>query len=104
MRKTSRRYPEFATVGHIEILDIRQQWTAAQQWKWTTIDCNTRKQRSLRADGMRKLSEIENDNIIHFVMILELETKVKRRFMKVSIVSYSRPSLMIIASASQFHV
>ena len=32
----------------------------------------------------------------------ELETK--RRFAKVSIVSYSRPSLMIIASASQFHV
>ena len=26
-------------------------------------------QRSLRADGMRKLSEIENDNIIHFVII-----------------------------------
>ena len=42
MRKTSRRYPEFATVGHIEILDIRHQWTAAQQWKRTTIDCNTR--------------------------------------------------------------
>ena len=42
MRKTSRRYPEFATVGHIEILDIGHQWTAAQQWKWTTIDCNTR--------------------------------------------------------------
>ena len=40
--KTSRRYPEFATVGHIEILDIGQRWTAAQQWKWTTIDCNTR--------------------------------------------------------------
>ena len=35
---------------------------------------------------------------------LELETKVIRRFAKVSIVSYSRPSLMIIASASQFHV
>ena len=34
---------------------------------------------------------------------LELETKVKQRFRKVSIVSYSRPSLMIIASASQFH-
>ena len=36
--------------------------------------------------------------------ILELETKAIRRFAKVSIVSYSRPSLMIIASASQFHV
>ena len=35
---------------------------------------------------------------------LELETKVIRRFAKVSIVSYSRPSLMIIALASQFHV
>ena len=35
---------------------------------------------------------------------LELETKVKRRFAKVCIVSYSYPSLMIIASASQFHV
>ena len=37
---------------------------------------------------------------------LELESKVKRRFAKVSIVSYSMssPSLMIIASASQFHV
>ena len=33
---------------------------------------------------------------------VELETKVKRRFAKVSIVSYSRPSLMIIVSASQF--
>ena len=32
----------------------------------------------------------------------ELVTKVKRRFGKVSIVSYSRPSLMIIVSASQF--
>ena len=35
---------------------------------------------------------------------LELETKAIRRFAKVSIVSYDRPSLMIIASASQFHV
>ena len=35
---------------------------------------------------------------------LELETKAIRRFAKVSIVSYSRPSLMIIASATQFHV
>ena len=53
---------------------------------------------------MRKLSEIENDNIIHFVIILELETKVKRRFAKVNIVSYSRPSLMIIVPRTQFHV
>ena len=36
--------------------------------------------------------------------ILELETKAIRMFAKVSIVSYSRPSLMIIVSASQFHV
>ena len=35
---------------------------------------------------------------------LVLETEVKRRFVKVSIVSYSRPSLMITASVSQFHV
>ena len=35
---------------------------------------------------------------------LELETKAIRRFAKVSIVSYSRPSLMIIELASQFHV
>ena len=28
---------------------------------------------------------------------VELETKVKRRFAKVSLVSYSRPSLMIIS-------
>ena len=35
---------------------------------------------------------------------VELETKAIRRFAKVSIVSYSRPSLMIIASASQFYV
>ena len=35
---------------------------------------------------------------------LELQTKAIRRFAKVSIVSYSRPSLMIILSASQFHV
>ena len=34
---------------------------------------------------------------------VELETKAIRRFAKVSIVSYS-PSLMIIASVSQFHV
>ena len=34
----------------------------------------------------------------------ELETKVKRKFAKVSIVSYSHPSLMIIALATQFHV
>ena len=36
--------------------------------------------------------------------VLKLETKVKRRFAKVSIVSYSRLSLMIIVSASQFQV
>ena len=35
---------------------------------------------------------------------VELETKAIRRFAKVSIVSYSRLSLMIIASASQFQV
>ena len=35
---------------------------------------------------------------------VELKTNVIRRFAKVSIVCYSRPSLMIIASASQFHV
>ena len=34
----------------------------------------------------------------------ELETKAIRRFAKVSIVSYSRPSLVIIASGTQFHV
>ena len=35
---------------------------------------------------------------------VELETRVKQRFMKVSIVSYSHLSLMIIASRTQFHV
>ena len=35
---------------------------------------------------------------------VELETKAIRRFAKVSIVSYSRPSLMIIAFRTQFHV
>ena len=35
---------------------------------------------------------------------VELETKVKQRFAKVSIVSYSRTSLMIIASAYQFRI
>ena len=35
---------------------------------------------------------------------VELETKAIRRFAKVSRVSYSCPSLMIIASASQFHI
>ena len=35
---------------------------------------------------------------------LELETKAIRRFAKVSIVSYSRPSLMIFVLASQYHV
>ena len=35
---------------------------------------------------------------------LELETKAIQRFAKVSIVSYSCPSLMIIASRTQFHV
>ena len=38
------------------------------------------------------------------VASLELEMKAIRRFAKVSIVSYSRPSLIIIASATQFHV
>ena len=33
-----------------------------------------------------------------------LETNAIRRFGLVNIVSYSRPSLMIIASVSQFHV
>ena len=36
--------------------------------------------------------------------LLELETKATQRFAKVSIVFYSRPYLVIIASASQFHV
>ena len=40
----------------------------------------------------------------HIEYGVELETKAIRRFAKVSIVSYSCPSLMIIASASQFHV
>ena len=35
---------------------------------------------------------------------LELETKAIRRFAKISIVSYSRPSFVTFASASQFHV
>ena len=35
---------------------------------------------------------------------LELETKAIRRFAKVSIVSYSRTSLMIIASTTHFHI
>ena len=35
---------------------------------------------------------------------LELEIKAIRRFARVSIVSYSRLSLMIIVSASQFHI
>ena len=41
--------------------------------------------------------------LLLLLMLLELETKAIRRFAKVSTVSYSRPSLMIIASASQFH-
>ena len=35
---------------------------------------------------------------------VELQTKVKQRFAKVRIVSYSHPSLMIIESVSQFHI
>ena len=35
---------------------------------------------------------------------LELESKVKPRFAKVSIVSYNSPSLMIITLTPQFHV
>ena len=35
---------------------------------------------------------------------VELEKKAIRRFAKVSIVSHSCPSLMMIASASHFHV
>ena len=35
---------------------------------------------------------------------LELKMKVKQRFADVSIVSYSCPSLVIIASRTQFHV
>ena len=55
--------------------------------------------------------------LVHFLLIwavvqnqsqagylLELETKVKWRFAKVSIVSFSRSSFMIIALASQFYV
>ena len=37
-------------------------------------------------------------------LVVELETMAIRRFAKVSIVSYSCPSLMIIVSAFQFHV
>ena len=39
-------------------------------------------------------------NLLARVGWVELET----RFAKVSIVSYSRPSLIIIVSASQFHI
>ena len=41
---------------------------------------------------------------ISFRYLLEFETNVIRRFAKVSIVSYSRPSLIIIESVSQLHV
>ena len=37
-------------------------------------------------------------------LLSEFETKAIRRFAKVSIVSYSRSSLMTIAFASKFHV
>ena len=45
--------------------------------------------------GRAVFREVDNSNYL-----LELETKVKQRFAKVSIVSYSRQSLMIIALAS----
>ena len=48
--------------------------------------------------------DVKVEECYQFVCVLELETKAIRRFEKVSIVSYSRPSLMIIASGSQFHV
>ena len=37
-------------------------------------------------------------------LLVELETKAIRKFANGIIVSYSRPSLMIIASGTQFHV
>ena len=45
-----------------------------------------------------------NNTFITSVSVIELETKVKRRFAKVSILSNSRLSLMMIASATQFHL
>ena len=58
------------------------------------------------SDVCRAVTTTDNPNTgaEKCVNILELKTKAIRRFAKVSIVSYGRPSLIIIASASQFHI
>ena len=65
----------------------------------------------LRGDLPGYLADSEADGVIvinwyhrQFRLPIELETNAIRRFGLVSIVSYCRPSLMIIASVSQFHV
>ena len=52
-------------------------------------------------DGMNMTIDLSN---VPDTYTLELETKVKRMLAKISIVSLSRPSLMKIPSASQFHI
>ena len=73
-----------------------------QQWKYATVISYTLHPHPPTAlvTGI----QWANIGIIPDHPQLELETKVKRRFEKVSIVSYSRPSLMIITLASQFHI
>ena len=69
-----------------------------QQWKYATVISYT------RTHPLVTGIQWANIGIIPDHPQLELETKVKWRFEKVSIVSCSRPSLMIITLASQFHV
>ena len=50
------------------------------------------------------LSIVPGPGVTRHQSAVELQTKVKRRFAKVSIVFYSFPSLMIIALGTQFHI
>ena len=55
-------------------------------------------------DAPLAVVQVLAQGIIELAGLVELETKVKRRFGKDSIVSYIRLSLMLIALASRFHV
>ena len=63
-----------------------------QQWKYATVISYT------RTHPLVTGIQWANIGIIPDHPQLELETKVKRRFEKVSIVSYSRTSLMIVGA------
>ena len=94
--------PKFCQLSSGEL----SQWRAADTWPCPVLPAPYQPCGRPQPENMH---QVKHDNIHlkcaqcpHYPV--ELETQAVRRFAKVSIVSYSRPSLMIIALASQFHV